>query len=298
MIQQFSSMKLAFFLNFGYTHVQIYNLTTFFFGACLTHYPENWFLKWFDEWYLLVYSHRNQKEAIQFVENWPIWKSILPQTQNRTQWALDLGCGSGRYSQAIAKKGFNVLGLDTSAKLLRIALSENISSSKLNLVRADMRKLPVNTSFMIILSLFTSFGYFETDHEHQEIINSAYSNLKKGGYFVLDIPNRDYVINRVKSNNETSKIIDQIKIVEIREIDSAQKRIIKTIFIDTGKKKLEYVESVRLFSDNQIQSMLNIAGFKLNSDSMEKHKTPWGNYEGDPLDASKPRMIYFGEKDV
>ncbi len=44
--------------------------------------------------------------------------------------------------------------------------------------------------------------------------------------------------------------------------------------------------------------MLNIAGFKLNSDSMEKHKTPWGNYEGDPLDASKPRMIYFGEKDV
>ncbi|HLN88938.1 MAG TPA: class I SAM-dependent methyltransferase, partial [Candidatus Binatia bacterium] len=72
-------------------------------------------------------------------------------------YVLDLACGSGRHSIALAADGFGMVGLDSSRRLLRIA---NERSRSLALVLGDMRHLPFRSGvFTAVLSVDTSFGY-------------------------------------------------------------------------------------------------------------------------------------------
>ncbi len=65
------------------------------------------------------------------------------------------------------------------------------------LVRADMRRLPIRArSVDACLSLFTSFGYFESDAEHAETLAGMASTLRPGGWFVIDFLNAAQVRSR------------------------------------------------------------------------------------------------------
>ncbi len=55
---------------------------------------------------------------------------------------LDVGCGAGRHARALASAGAQPIGLDLSAELLACARGVGLP-----LVRADMRRLPVRSSF-------------------------------------------------------------------------------------------------------------------------------------------------------
>jgi len=269
-------------------------------------YPDNWFAKWFNEWYLIVYQHRNEKEAVGFTARWPIWERLESNKSHRivnwipaftgstgmiepTEWCLDLGCGTGRYAHEFARRGFQTLAVDLSHYLLQTARTYTKETSNLHLVRADMRTLPIKKPLTFIASLFTSFGYFETDNEHQILLKNLADLLKPKGFLILDLPNKHAVELHVASDPITDKTINGISIREERRIENQTNRVVKRIIINHGNEPLEYKESVRLFTSQEIESMLYSAGIK-------SYVPPWGNYKGDPLKDESPRMIYFGEK--
>ena len=56
---------------------------------------------------------------------------------------LDLGCGYGRNTIALARNGYSAVGLDNCGELLSIARSEAQEAGvHVHLVRADMRQMP------------------------------------------------------------------------------------------------------------------------------------------------------------
>src|SRR5437879_6135958 len=102
--------------------------------------------------------------------------------------ALDLCCGPGRHSVALAKRGLTVTAVDRSAFLLGKA-RERASAAGVNVefIEEDMRRFRRPGSFDLICNLFTSFGYFESEGEDLEVLRNIRESLKPGGVFVIDV---------------------------------------------------------------------------------------------------------------
>ena len=87
---------------------------------------------------------------------------------------LDLCCGQGRHSVQLAKRGFQVTGLDLNAEYLDLA-SKAAEAAKVTIetVAADMREIPFENKFDAIVNMYSSFGYLESEAEDLKVLESG-----------------------------------------------------------------------------------------------------------------------------
>ncbi len=226
---------------------------------------ENWYKTWFasDE-YPEVYSHRDTGDALLLTE------LILKETRlNKNLYILDAACGNGRYSNLLSFRGYKIAGFDLSLPLLRTAKSDSDSEGASSLfVNADIRRPCFKIKFGAVLNLFTSFGYFESDFENFKFINDSVSFLDDEGCFIFDYFNADFI----KSNliSESFRKTYDSRIRELREIKND--RIIKKIIIEKDGFVKEFIESVRLYDNEEILEGFSKAGYKA--------EKLFGNYHG------------------
>lgn len=124
------------------------------------------------------------------------------------------------------------------------------------LVRGDVRHLPFKAGFDLVMSVFTSWGYFEDDQENFEVLRQALRLTRESGYFILDLLNPDFLreniapADKVVRNDVTYRVKRQI----------TGNRVVKTIeFVDKGELK-SFQESVRLYEPEDITEVLEEAG--------------------------------------
>src|SRR5215510_12663636 len=110
---------------------------------------------------------------------------------------LDLCCGPGRHSLALARRGIQVTAVDRSEFLLRKAKEE---AAKLNLeiefVSDDMRQFVRSDSFSLVLNMFTSFGYFDDKEDDLKVLQNAYQSLKPGGTILIELLGKEPLARR------------------------------------------------------------------------------------------------------
>ncbi|MCG8605296.1 class I SAM-dependent methyltransferase [bacterium] len=239
-----------------------------------------WYRDWFGEDYLKVYPHRDEVEAkrqVDFVER------LLPLKAGHR--ILDLGCGSGRHSAALAKRGYQVTCLDLSPVLLSLAKAKNTGEKCCTqFVRADMRAVPFSKAFDAVVSFFTTFGYFDTDTENLKTLRSIESALKSGGLFLLDYLNKSHVIDNLIDSDVREK--GEVTVSQKRTYDRTKERIEKKIILIEGGETREYLESVRLYTLQEMRELLGQTRLKL-------EKT-FGEFDGRPFSAESPRLILVG----
>ena len=242
----------------------------------------NWYEEWFNtKEYLEIYKNRDDVEAETLAEL--ILSNIKIDSGAKI---LDMSAGAGRHAINFARRGYNVTAVDLSENLLKVA-KENASvyDFQIDFVHSDIRKFETSDRFDLVLNLFTSIGYFESDEENFELLRKAYNFLKPGGYFVLDYFNRNYLeTNLVPNSVETinGTIINQNRTIQ-------GNRVIKEIVIGKNGDTKKYFESVRMFSFDELQTELESTGFKINS--------AFGDLDGKPfvLETS-PRVIIIASK--
>lgn len=234
-----------------------------------------WYEHWFDENYLVLYHHRDRDDAEKQV-HLIIDTLGLP----RDTTILDLACGEGRYTSLFNELGYTVTGLDLSGTLIQCGKERY---PNLDLRVGDMRSIP--GTFDLILSLFTSFGYFEADEENEKVLLSVYKALNPNGIFWLDFLNAHQVQDRLAPQSIT-QLTPEIRVLENRKIENG--RIIKDIcFKKNGLEKC-YRESVRLFTREQLEEMFHRMKFKIIK--------IFGDYDGQPWALVSPRTILVGRK--
>lgn len=215
-----------------------------------------WYKNWFGKEYLELYSHRDQEEAARQVE-FILAKIPLAKSAH----VLDIACGNGRHLMEFAKRGFTCTGNDLSNELLQVA-KENAKHENLNIdfYNSDMRDLPCeDQSFDLAISMFTSFGYFETDSEHLDTLKEWHRVLKNEAYLFMDYLDKDFTLANLQESS-VEEIEGKI-IVQNRLIDSG--RVVKKIEIIDKKTKQtkEFTESVKLYDEETLRKMLKTAGF-------------------------------------
>ncbi|MCU0286191.1 MAG: class I SAM-dependent methyltransferase [Acidobacteria bacterium] len=198
-----------------------------------------WYESWFDENYLALYHYRDRDDAEKQVR---LIIDTLELPLNIS--ILDLACGEGRYTALFDELGYHITGLDLSETLIQ---SGKEKYPDLDLRTGDMRHIP--GVFDLILSLFTSFGYFETDEENEKVLHSVYHALKPKGFFWLDFFNAKYVQSHLTPQNML-QLTPEIEVLEKKKIENG--RIIKDICFKKNGQEQNYRESVRLFTHDQL----------------------------------------------
>ncbi len=244
--------------------------------------PE-WFEDWFaSEQYLNVYKHRDQKDALLLLDL--IHKTV---SLKKDFLILDAACGAGRYSNLLLQSGYKVIGFDLSLPLLKIAKADTIKISGESIFfKSDIRTVQLKMKFNLILNVFTSFGYFDTDEENFSFINNSITFLKKKGYFVFDYINKQYLIDNLVPYSQ--KKVDGYSIEEKRKIEN--QRVIKEINIMKGIERHSFTESVKLYSPQILFEKFSKTGYKIID--------VFGSYEGENFsEINSPRIIIIGQNE-
>ena len=107
---------------------------------------------------------------------------------------LDIGCGTGRHDIELAKRGYNVTGIDLSESMLEKAKEKAEKAAvNLNLQLADARKLQFENQFDLVIMLCEgAFSLMETDEMNFEILKNAAKALKKNGKLIFTTLNGIY----------------------------------------------------------------------------------------------------------
>jgi SAM-dependent methyltransferase len=104
---------------------------------------------------------------------------------------LDAPCGHGRIANRLSVRGFDVTGVDACELFLDRARTDAAAmGASTRYVRGDMRALPVEGTFDVVLCWFTSFGYFEDD-DNRLVLAEYRRVLHPGGRLLIETLNRD-----------------------------------------------------------------------------------------------------------
>jgi ubiquinone/menaquinone biosynthesis C-methylase UbiE len=251
-----------------------------------------WYEKSFGRDYLRLYAHRDTAEARADIE--AVVRLISPPKEEPL---LDLCCGACRHLLVLREMGFTQLvGLDLSGELLDVAaddleracMLDGQSPDTVCLVESDMRAIPYESYFATVLSLFTSFGYFDEDRENQAVLDAVYGALKPGGKYLIDYLNREHVVSHLVAHDE--RILDGKHVDSIRCLTDECRRVAKTTTVTapTGEQRV-YYESVRMYTSDEMAAMLGQAGFK--------GVRLYGSLAGEPFGPDSPRLVLVAAKE-
>lgn len=100
---------------------------------------------------------------------------------------LDVGCGTGRHSIELTKRGYTITGVDLSESQLALAREKAVKESlTIDFQKHDARKLPFNDEFDAALMLCEGgFPLMETDEMNFEILKSVTKSLKDNAKFIF-----------------------------------------------------------------------------------------------------------------
>jgi SAM-dependent methyltransferase len=221
-------------------------------------------------------------------------------------YILDLACGTGRHLIPLSQQGFNMVGLDISAKLLKIAKQR---WHEVQIVRGDIRFLPFKPqAFAAAISMDTSFGYLPSEHDDGVSLNELRRTLRKEGILIFDVFHQEQLMIKYQGKGKGLKwlllpillkshnrwiLFRFLKWKEYPSFFLLQKRTVTQggerlcdlwVVCDKATGRLMVFDhSVRLFRFSGLQGLLEKAGFAVNR--------VYGGYEGENFSPNSPRLI-------
>lgn len=202
---------------------------------------------------------------------------------------LDLACGTGRHAIELASRGYKVVGLDLSLSMLARASDEaQDRRQRLNFVQGDMRELAFEEMFDGIYCWDTSFGFFD-EERNAAVVQRVHRALKKGGQFLLDMANRDFLMRHTPSlawfEGDGCVCMDDVTV----DVITSRLKVKRTLMLEDGRtREVDY--SIRLYAVHELGKVLHDAGFRV-CEVSGRVATP-----GVHFGADSPRTIILAEK--
>lgn len=202
---------------------------------------------------------------------------------------LDIACGSGAHAVELAGRGYSVVGFDLSLAMLARAQDEaQERGQRLNFLHGDMREIAFEEAFDGTFCWNTSFGYFD-DEKNLNVLSRIHRGLRKGGMFLLDVTNRDYICPRQPSlvwfEGDGCVCMDEVFV----DFFTSRLRVKRTVMFEDGRSR-EVDYSIRLYGLHELGRMLHDTGFKVVE--VTGHPAHPGVFFG----SESPRVIILAER--
>jgi SAM-dependent methyltransferase len=196
---------------------------------------------------------------------------------------LDLCCGPGRFSIPLAAKGFVVTGVDRTAFLLEKARAcAKAAGVKIEWIKEDMRNFIRPEAFDLVVSMYTSFGYFDERQHDLDVLHNTFRNLKPGGIFLIDVFGKERVA-RVFQPTVAESLEDGSVLVKRHEIFDDWTRIRNEWILIRDGKAQTFNFHHTIYSGQELRDRLQLVGFR--------NIKLYGNLDGDDYNLRAERLI-------
>jgi SAM-dependent methyltransferase len=215
-------------------------------------------------------------------------EKILKLTSPAGEAVLDLCCGPGRCSIALARRGFSVTGIDRTRYLLAKARARARSAgTKINWVQQDMRDSVGTDRFDLAISMFTSFGYFDNRGEDLAVLANVFASLRVGGTFLIDVMGKERLA-KILSPTTSQTLPDGTTLVQKHEIFDDWTRIRNEWILIRKNKVRHFRFHHSVYSGLELKERMEQVGF-------EEVKL-YGNLDGNNYGPEAVRLIAVGKK--
>lgn len=142
------------------------------------------------QWYETLFENYGQKYDSESFTQGTVGECDFIEQEidfNKSLRILDIGCGTGRHSIELSKRGYNITGIDLSDSLLARAREKAEKQGlKIDFLKHDARDLPfVNEYDLVIMICEGAFPLMETDEMNYQILKSATKSLKEHGKLIF-----------------------------------------------------------------------------------------------------------------
>jgi SAM-dependent methyltransferase len=215
---------------------------------------------------------------------------------------LELGCGTGRVTLALAAEGYRVTGLDVSERMLGQAESKRANlpreaQERIHLVQGDMTGFELGEKFRCILIPFRPFQHLIETHQQINCLIRARKHLKRGGKLIVDFfqtdPRRMYDLGFLEERYVGEFTLPDGRHVVLTERVTAFHRAaqcndVEMIYSvrhpDGRKERLVFAFTVRYFFRYEVEHLLARCGFVVNA--------VYGDFDRSELRDDSPEMIF------
>ena len=177
----------------------------------------------------------------------------------------ELGCGTGTFTEMLAKRGFDMIGIDLSAEMLDEAMNKKYESGlDILYLNQDMREFELYGTCAAIVSRCDSMNYLTDYEDIVKCFKLVNNYLDPKGLFVFDMKT-EFMYSQILGNNTFSRSTDEATYIWQNAYIPEEKinEYLLTMFIEDGKGKFEKsveVHDQKAYSLDEIKKAAEEAG--------------------------------------
>lgn len=245
--------------------------------------------EWFDDDSFWIDQYAGMFSDQRFTEAADQAEKLIKLVNPRGREVLDLGCGPGRFAIPLAQKGFRVTGVDRTAFLLeRARMRAEAAQVEIGWVQQDMREFIHPAAFDLIISMFTSFGYFADRGDDLTVLRNMLRNLKPGGACIIDVNGKEGVARTLQPTTAEVRPDGVIVVKRCHVVDDWSRVRNEVIVIREGRPSRTFNFDVTLYSGQELRDRLESVGFS--------DVKLYGDLSGGEYGLNAERLIAVGRK--
>jgi SAM-dependent methyltransferase len=207
----------------------------------------------------------------------------------RDKAVLDLCCGPGRHAVPLARRGAQVTGVDRTRFHLGLARERTrLAGVSVELVEADMREFRRPAAYDLALSLFTSFGYFESREDDLLVLRNVRASLRPHGVFVIDVLGKEWIARHFQATRSRS-LADGTLLIERNAVVDDWTRVENQGVLIRGGRVRTFQLRLTVYSGLELKDRLGQAGFGA--------VAIYGGLDGSPYGLDAGRLVAVARVD-
>lgn len=138
----------------------------------------------------------NKYEASRaFVERYRVWTELFSRYVTNTDHVMDLGCGSGVFSNYLAETGCTVTGVDGSAEMIKLCNQKKTVGSARYVVQSLPLSNPADYAAQHVIIASSLLEYID---DVGRMLEQIHAMLKPNGLLIVSMPNRLSLYRRIE----------------------------------------------------------------------------------------------------
>lgn len=181
---------------------------------------------------------------------------------------LDMACGTGSLTLEMAKRGYDMIGIDMSSDMLSCAMDKSAQAGLSPLwVCQDMRAFELYGTMDAILCSMDSLNYITNGEDMEQVFTLVRNYLNPGGLFIFDM-NTPYKLEHVLGDNLFYEIRDDVTYLwkTCYHAEAAICSFELTFFVREAEdiyRRLDEEQKQRAWEINDIRLALQESGMEL-----------------------------------
>jgi len=173
---------------------------------------------------------------------------------------LDLCCGPGRHCLELARRGYDVTGVDrTRAYLEEARRRADAEGLAVEFVEEDMRCFRREGGFDAVINMFTAFGYFEDPDEDRRVIENIRASLRPKGRLLIEMMGKEILARRFVPRDWQEA--DGVLLLSERTVSRDWTWMMNREIYIKGGERMELKLDHRIYSAAELMRLLQDCGF-------------------------------------